>query len=65
MAPSQIGELTCSIGVTDMTTSIAWYEKILGLTLLYRADDIGWCEFSSSVNNVNVGLIPRCGDPAP
>ncbi len=56
MTLTQIGELTCSIGVTDMTASIAWYEKILGLTLLYRADDIGWCELSSSVAKVNVGL---------
>ena len=49
-------ELTCSMGVTDLDRSIAWYSDILGFKLLYRADDIGWCELSTGVPGVNVGL---------
>lgn len=49
-------ELTCSLGVTDIERSIAWYSDILGFKLLYRADDIGWCELATGVPGVNVGL---------
>jgi predicted enzyme related to lactoylglutathione lyase len=29
---------------------------VLGFELLYKVDDIGWCELQSSVARVNVGL---------
>ena len=50
------GGLTCSMGVTDMDRSIAWYRDVLGFTLLYRVDEIAWCELSTGVARVNVGL---------
>lgn len=50
------GGLTLSMAVTDLDRGIAWYEGVLGLELLYRMDDIGWCELSSPVDRVNVGL---------
>jgi predicted enzyme related to lactoylglutathione lyase len=56
MGLDYIGELTCSMGVTDLGRSIGWYEEVLGFTLLYRADDIAWCEMSTGVAKVNVGL---------
>jgi catechol 2,3-dioxygenase-like lactoylglutathione lyase family enzyme len=49
-------ELTCSMGVTDLERSIAWYSEVLGFKLLYRAEDIGWCEMSTGVPGVSVGL---------
>jgi predicted enzyme related to lactoylglutathione lyase len=49
-------EITASLGVTDLDSSIAWYGKVLGFTLLYRADEIGWCEMSTHMAGVNVGL---------
>ena len=49
-------ELTCSMGVTDMTASIAWYERVMQCTLLYRADEIGWCELATPMGGVNIGL---------
>lgn len=53
----QIGsELTCSMGVTDMTLSIAWYERVMQCKLLYRADEIGWCELATPMTGVNIGL---------
>lgn len=53
------GGLTCSIGVTDLDRSIAWYRDLLGFDLLYRRDDIAWCELSTGVERVNVGLSER------
>lgn len=50
------GGLTCSLGVSSLDRSIAWYRDILGMTLLYRRDDIVWCELSSQVARVNIGL---------
>ncbi len=49
-------ELTASMGVTDLDRSITWYEEVLGFKLLYRAEDIAWCELSTMVPGVNVGL---------
>jgi catechol 2,3-dioxygenase-like lactoylglutathione lyase family enzyme len=56
MAIDYDGGLTCSMGVTSLDTSIAWYQDVLGFTLLYRVDEIAWCELSSPVARVNVGL---------
>ena len=59
MAIDYDGGLTCSLGVVDMDRSIAWYQGVLGFTLLYRLEDIAWCELSTSVARVNVGLGQR------
>ena len=53
------GGLTCALGVTDLDRSIGWYQDVLGLKLLYRRDDTAWCELSTGVTNVNVGLSER------
>jgi predicted enzyme related to lactoylglutathione lyase len=50
------GGLTCAINVTSLDRSIPWYESVLGMTLLYRVDEIAWCELSTGVGRVNVGL---------
>lgn len=49
-------EITASMGVTDLDRSIAWYGVVLGFELLYRVDEIGWCEMSTHMPGVNVGL---------
>ena len=59
MAIDYDGGLTCSMGVTDLDRSIAWYQDVLGFILLYRRDDIAWCELSTDVARVNVGLGQR------
>jgi predicted enzyme related to lactoylglutathione lyase len=51
-----IGELTCSMGVTDINQSLKWYQDVLDFTLLYHVEDIAWCEMSTGVAKVNVGL---------
>ena len=48
MAIGYDGGLTCSMGVTSLDRSIAWYRDVLGFTLLYRLDDIAWCELSTA-----------------
>ncbi len=56
MAINYDGGLTCSMGVASLDASIAWYRDVLGFTLLYRVDEIAWCELSTAVARVNVGL---------
>ena len=50
------GGLTCALSVTDLEKSIRWYEDVLGFTLLYKVDEMGWCELRTEVSGVNVGL---------
>ncbi|HEY7530234.1 MAG TPA: VOC family protein [Gemmatimonadota bacterium] len=50
------GGLTCALGVTDLERSIAWYRDVLDFELLYKLDDMRWCELRSPVDRVNVGL---------
>ena len=53
------GGLTCSIGVADLDRGIAWYRDVLGFELLYRLEEIAWCELSTAVARVNIGLGQR------
>ncbi|MEM1088737.1 MAG: VOC family protein [Pseudomonadota bacterium] len=50
------GGLTLSIPVSDLNRSVAWYQEVLGLQLIYQMDELGWCELASPVARVNVGL---------
>jgi catechol 2,3-dioxygenase-like lactoylglutathione lyase family enzyme len=59
MAITYDGGLTCSMGVTDLDRSIAWYQDVLGFELLYKRDEIAWGELSTGVDRVNVGLSER------
>ena len=63
------GGLTVSLPVSDLDEAINWYQKNLGFELIYRLDEIGWCELTSSVEKVNVGLSvverPKPGGATP
>lgn len=50
------GGLTLSLPVSDLDKAIDWYQQTLGFELKYRLDDVGWCELTSSVDKVSVGL---------
>jgi catechol 2,3-dioxygenase-like lactoylglutathione lyase family enzyme len=50
------GGLTCSCGVSSLDRSIPWYRDVLGFELLYRMEQIAWCELKTSVARVNIGL---------
>ena len=56
MAIDYDGGLTCSISVTSLDRAIPWYLDVLGGELIYRLDDLAWCELTSGVARVNVGL---------
>lgn len=56
MSIAFVPEITVSMGVTSLDKSIDWYADVLGFTLLYRADEIGWCEMTTHMTGVNVGL---------
>ena len=56
MGIAYVPELSASMSVSDMDASIAWYQKVLGFDLLFRDDDLGWCELSTGVPGVTVGL---------
>lgn len=50
------GGLTCAINVSSLDRAIPWYEDVLGMKLVYRMDELAWCELATSVSRVNVGL---------
>jgi len=50
------GGLTCSISVTDFDKAVKWYSDMLGFTLNYRMDEMGWGEMATEIPGVNVGL---------
>jgi len=50
------GTLVCSINVSDLDRSVRWYRDGLGFEEVYRMDDYGWCEMSSPIHGVTIGL---------
>src|SRR6187399_916435 len=58
------GGLTLAMQVKDRKKAIAWYQDVLGLQLLYDVEEIGWCELSTEVKGVNIGLS-QVESPAP
>ena len=70
--PSPIGYdqgLTLALQVRDRKKSAAWYLDVLGFTMLYDVEEIGWCELATESTGVNVGLSevesPRVGGCVP
>ena len=63
MALGYVPELTASMGVTNLDKSINWYQSVLGFTLMYRTDEIGWCELATAIPGVSVGLSQNNGSP--
>lgn len=58
-----VPEITASMGVINLDSSIEWYGKVLGFNLLYRDDEIGWCELSTHMAGVNIGLSQNLSVP--
>jgi catechol 2,3-dioxygenase-like lactoylglutathione lyase family enzyme len=63
------GGLTVAFQVTDLRKSIDWYQNILGFKLAYHLQEMGWCELTTSVDRVNIGLSQveavKTGGPTP
>ena len=57
LTPENIeGTLTCALEVRNLDTAIDWYSKSLGFEVIYKMDDIGWCEMKTPYKGVNIGL---------
>lgn len=50
------GKLTCTICVRDLAAAVSWYTSVLGFTVLYRVDAFSWCELTTPIPGVSVGL---------
>ncbi len=50
------GGLTASLGVSELDRSVAWYQENLGFEMIYKVDEMAWCELKSPVDRVNIGL---------
>lgn len=51
-----VGQITAAINVSDFDRSIDWYTSNLGLEILFRADEVGWCDMLSPVSGFSIGL---------
>lgn len=48
--------LVISVGVSDLEHAIEWYKDVLGLDLVYKLDQYGWCEMATATKHVTIGL---------
>ncbi len=51
------GGATCYVRVTDLGKSIEWFQRTLGLELLFEVDAIGWAELKSPAEKLTIGLL--------
>jgi predicted enzyme related to lactoylglutathione lyase len=49
-------QVTIALNVSDFERAIAWYRAAFGFELIYKLDDWKWCELSTPVEGVHVGL---------
>lgn len=65
MAIAEIdSDITLSLSVTDRHASAAWFEKMLGFTLRYHGDEVGWSELATKTQGVVLGLA-EASEPQP
>lgn len=50
------GNLVISVGVSDLENAIEWYGEVLGLELVYKLEQHGWCEMATATKGVTIGL---------
>jgi catechol 2,3-dioxygenase-like lactoylglutathione lyase family enzyme len=50
------GNLVISVGVSDLEKAIEWYGEVLGLELVYKLDQHGWCEMATGTKDLTIGL---------
>ena len=48
--------ITLSLSVSDRKASAKWYEDMLGFSVAYHADEIGWSEMVTATEGVTLGL---------
>lgn len=50
------GAVTAAMQTRDLDAALSWYAEHLGFKLIYRIDDMGWAEITTSVAKMNLGL---------
>lgn len=48
--------VVASTSVSNLENSIQWYSEKLGFQLMYKIEEIGWCEMTTPVANLTIGL---------
>jgi CreA protein len=48
--------LTISCSVSDLERAIAWYRDLLGFELIYKLEDMGWCELRTPWKGISIGI---------
>jgi CreA protein len=48
--------ITISVNVANLEKAIDWYRDVLGFEVEYKLAEYGWCEVSSPVTGVTLGL---------
>ena len=48
--------ITLALSVSDRHASATWYAEILGFTLRYHADEMGWSEMATLTEGVTLGF---------
>ena len=61
--------LTISCSGSDLERSIAWYRDLLGFELIYKLDEMGWCELRTPWQGISIGIgqseEPKVGGTTP
>jgi catechol 2,3-dioxygenase-like lactoylglutathione lyase family enzyme len=50
------GTITCALEVKDLEKSIAWYTDSLGFEIIYKLEEVGWCEMKTPYKGITIGL---------
>jgi len=62
-------QLVISVNVSDFNKSVAWYREALGFEVIYKLEDMGWCELRTHWNGISIGLgqseEPKVGGTTP
>lgn len=53
------GAVTAALNVSDLDKSAAWYQDVLGLELMNKFDEMGWCELKTATEGLVLGLSAR------
>lgn len=48
--------VVASTSVSHLENSIGWYSEKLGFELIYKVEEIGWCEMTTPVAGITIGL---------
>ena len=50
------GSIVCALEVKDLEKSISWYTDSLGFEIIYKLEQVGWCEMKTPYKGITIGL---------